>query len=176
MNIEQEQQAVSIPSIPQPRMGRPKRHGMSQSTTYMSWEAMIQRCFDPKHVSYHGYGGRGVTVCDRWRKYDDFFADMGERPAGLMLTRIDKNKPYSKDNCKWGTHKDVARNGRKSVSVTAFGETKSIAEWAEDPRCMVTYAVLKSRIGQGMDPEKALTTAQKWKKKQPLQPAQALAA
>ena len=177
-NAHQTTGTSALPALPQgqPRMGRPKRHGMSHSSTYMSWEAMIQRCFDPKHVSYHNHGGRGVTACDHWKLFDNFLADMGERPEGKVLTRIDKNLPYSKSNCKWGSRVDVARNSRKSRYVTAYGETKSLAEWAEDPRCKVTYSVFKSRIRIGMAPEVALTTAQKWEKKKPLPVPQALAA
>ena len=137
---------------------------------------MMQRCFDKKHNAYHLYGGRGVTVCDRWRTFDYFYADMGERPEGARLVRVDKNLSYTADNCKWGSMKDVARNSKRSRYVTAFGETKSLAEWADDPRCKVTYAVFKTRIRMGMDSETALTMAQKWEKKKPLQPPQAMAA
>lgn len=88
-------------------------HGMSKSPTYRIWEGIIGRCCNPKDTTYNGYGGRGITVCKEWREsFETFFNDMGERPPGLTIERIDNNLGYFKDNCKWATYTEQLRNQR----------------------------------------------------------------
>jgi hypothetical protein len=88
-----------------------KTHGMSKSKTYKSWVSMIQRCENQKNHNYHRYGGRGVTVCDRWRaSFDDFMADMGERPDGMTLDRVDNDGSYEPGNCRWATPAEQSSN------------------------------------------------------------------
>jgi len=80
--------------------------------TYSSWEAMRSRCNNPNNPGYHWYGGRGIKVCERWDDFDNFLWDMGERPEGKTLDRIDVNGNYEKSNCKWSTPLEQTQNRR----------------------------------------------------------------
>lgn len=96
-----------------------KRHGLFGTPTHTSWSNMIQRCTNPNRWQYPYYGGRGVTVCERWMTFENFYADMGDRPEGLSLDRIDNNKGYEPGNCKWSTRSEQARNRRKRGTCLA---------------------------------------------------------
>ena len=89
-----------------------RTHGMSYTRTYKTWIGMLQRCNNPKSPVYKYYGGRNIKVCQRWYKLENFLADMGERPKGLTLERVNNNLGYIKSNCKWATQVEQARNRR----------------------------------------------------------------
>jgi len=99
-----------------------KDHGMSGDPIHGLWMKMIERCHKPDSEYWKNYGSRGIAVCERWHVFENFYADMGDRPLGLSLDRIDVNGPYSPENCRWATPKEQARNMRKNVFVDVRGE------------------------------------------------------
>lgn len=120
-------------------------HGMSKNTTYKAWLGAKQRCTNPNYPKYHRYGGRGITICKRWLdSFENFLEDMGERPTGLTLDRIDNDKGYSKENCRWTTLKEQNRNRGDKVEYTFEGEKILAIDLAE--KFGVSYTSLKQRV------------------------------
>jgi hypothetical protein len=92
---------------------------------------MRGRCENPDDVSYANYGGRGITVCERWLKFENFALDVEPRPKGRTLDRIDNNGNYEPTNCRWATPREQGRNTRRSLMLELRGEKKSVQDWAE---------------------------------------------
>ena len=105
-------------------------HNMTYTKTYKTWGSMIQRCTNPHHRNYRLYGGRGITICDKWLNFAGFFEDMGVRPNGLTLDRIDGDKGYFKENCRWATPKEQTNNTSRNVLITCYEKTHSVSEWS----------------------------------------------
>lgn len=133
-------------------------HGWRNRRSYSTWQGMVARCHRTTHASYAGYGGRGITVCDRWRGpggYGRFIADMGEQPAGLTLDRVNSNGPYSPENCRWATWEVQSRNRGNNVWVEFNGERLIVSDWAA--KLGVPLATLRHRLKSwGVD--RALTS------------------
>lgn len=90
------------------------KHNMSKTSTYQSWQRMKERCRNSKTNDYKYYGGRGIKIDDRWLKFENFYADMGEKKEGLELDRINNDGDYTPNNCRWVTHKENMNNTRHS--------------------------------------------------------------
>jgi hypothetical protein len=141
-------------------------HGKCRTSVYSTWCAMITRCHNPNSKSYPGYGGRGIHVCERWRKFENFYADMGDRPVGMTLDRRDGNLGYSPDNCRWATAKEQRAN-TKTVRLLSFnGETLNVTEWAV--RLGINPSSLTERLDRGWPLEIALTTGKSHKERSPM--------
>jgi len=130
------------------------KHGGQGTPEYCSWDCMIQRCTNPNNISYKNYGGRGIVVCDRWRDFRNFYADMGNRPEGTTLERIDNNKNYEPDNCKWATQYEQGRNKRNNRIVEYNGKKYCLTDLAN--KFGLKFDTLSSRLNLGWPIEKAL--------------------
>lgn len=140
------------------RGGRPK-HGMYKTREYKIWKGIIYRCFNPHSNRYSYYAERGITVCDRWRHdFAAFYADMGPRPSPEhTVDRIDNNKGYEPDNCRWATRSEQQRNTRQNVRLTKDGLTLTLIEWSE--RLGIKYDTLRFRIKAGKSVDDVLRVA-----------------
>ncbi len=106
-------------------------HNGRESPTYRSWANMIQRCLNKNNDAYENYGGRGISVCDWWvLRFENFLTDMGERPAGKTLDRIDNDGDYEATNCRWATNTEQCHNMRKNIRVVYAGYSRSLKEWS----------------------------------------------
>ncbi len=108
---------------------------------------MVRRCTKPYHSAYKRYGAKGITVCERWMVFENFLSDMGERPEGTTIDRINGNLGYEPGNCRWATIKDQQRNTKANRMVTFDGLTMCISEWAE--KLGISKDTLSYRIERG---------------------------
>lgn len=135
-----------------------KLHGHAwpkPSRTYRSWSNMIARCGNPNATGYDYYGGRGIRVCSEWRNdFCKFLLDMGERPSGKTLGRIDNDGPYCVYNCEWQTDKQQAANKRNVRMVKFKGQSRNLADWAK----ALGIPNLATRLYKGWTMERALAT------------------
>lgn len=138
------------------------KHGMTRKRLYAMWCNMKNRCYNKNVNCYHNYGGRGITVCAKWRDAFEPFMEWALANGytdDLTIDRKNNNEGYSPDNCRFITAQDQSHNLRKNINVTAFGETKIIADWVRDERCALTTPDgILYRLNTGMSPEDAITT------------------
>lgn len=126
--------------------GHSRKGGMSP--TYKAWAHMKARCLNPNNKNYKDYGGRGIKVCDRWvNSFEAFLEDMGERPRGMTLDRIEVNKGYYPGNCRWASWQTQLTNRRDNRFVTIKGESRHLAEWARI--IGITHSTLRHRLAHG---------------------------
>jgi hypothetical protein len=137
-------------------------HGLTRTSEHYIWLQMKRRCLDPNNPEYHNYGGRGVHVCERWLKFDNFISDMGKRPSrDHSIDRINNDGPYAPENCRWATRKEQGANRRTTMMLTYDGQTKSVREWAESVG--LSHCALYTRIRRGMSVHDALKTPPRYK-------------
>lgn len=130
-------------------------HGKSKSPVFNSWRGMVDRCTNKNTSHFSHYGGRGISVCDRWRSFSNFYADMGDRPDGMTLDRIDVNGNYEPCNCRWASKVVQATNQRTNVLLSRGGVTKPVSVWASELNIRAT--TIYGRLRRGWPPEKALS-------------------
>lgn len=133
-------------------------HGMREHPLYQTWRAMLHRVDDEKRAGYKNYGGRGITVCARWRDFPSFVEDMGEKPSpNHTLERVDNDGPYSPENCVWATRTEQSSNRRGNVLITFQGETKTVKQW-----CTIlglSYFSIIKKVARGHDVLRIFTEA-----------------
>ena len=129
---------------------------MRHTPEYRSWVGLRNRCMNPKNKQYPEYGGRGITVCERWQKFEHFYADMGPKPSPQhSVDRIDNDKGYDPANCRWATQTQQGNNKRSNVLLTFGGVTMTLTEWAR--HIGVKETTLRRRLDKGWPLERALT-------------------
>ena len=138
-----------------------KTHGLSNTKLYACWHSMIERCFNPNSKAYRNYGGRGISVCDEWTGKDGFmsfylWSISNGYSVGLSIDRIDNDKEYSPNNCRWATRTEQQNNKRTNKRITYNGETHTYAEW--ERILGLRRGLIKTRMSKGnLTPEEALT-------------------
>lgn len=134
---------------------RQTRHGLSGTKIQAIYHQMKQRCFNPNNAAFKYYGERGITVCDRWKNSIEFFVqDMGHPPQGMTLDRIDTNKSYSPENCRWATRAQQMSNRRCNRFIEFNGKRQTAMEWSKDTG--IPHQTIYQRIDLGWDIEKIL--------------------
>jgi hypothetical protein len=137
------------------------KHGQAageQTRAYRAWQNMLGRCYNAQNPKYPVYGARGITVCDRWRNFENFYTDMGDPPENHTLDRKNTEGNYSLNNCRWSTQKEQQRNRRNNHRISYRNQNKTVAEWAEileiHPNTLYTRLnCLGWSIEKALDPE-----------------------
>lgn len=131
-----------------------KSHGMSDTPIYYVWKNMRRRCTVINHPAYKYYGARGITVCQRWLDFNNFYADMGDKPEGKSLDRIDNDREYSKSNCRWATPMEQSQNSRRLRRVSFGGKEYGLAGFCREAQ--VCEGTIRTRLKRGWDIERAI--------------------
>jgi len=127
----------------------------TQHPLYGVWQSMKTRCFNSNRNDYPNYGGRGITVCKSWcNDFKQFVADMGERPDGYTLDRIDNNGHYCPENCRWSSYHFQSRNRRDTRLLAFQGKTQCIMDWSKDLN--INHSTIRDRLRRGWSIEQAL--------------------
>lgn len=144
-------------------------HGGADTPLYNVWQSMRARCSRPSDTNFRHYGARGIGVCPEWLSSFSTFrtwaVSSGYGP-GMSIERRDVNDNYCPENCEWIPLSSQNRNTRATVKLTAFGETKGMADWADDPRCQVSHHLLQTRVTRLKWPHERAISTPKMKKGQ----------
>jgi hypothetical protein len=141
-------------------------HGMYYTPEYNSWIGMKGRCNTPSNDNYDNYGGRGIRVCDRWKKFENFYEDMGPKPdKEYTIERIDNNGNYESSNCRWATQEEQSNNKRNNRLIFYNNKTQTVAQWAKETG--LNEGTIRDRLDNGWIVEDALEEPpmKGWKKK-----------
>lgn len=130
------------------------KHGMSTTPTWVTWRCMRQRCEDRTHEDYKYYGARGITVCDRWAFFENFLADMGEKPDGKSIDRVDNDGGCCKANCRWAASIEQANNTSNNRRIVLGGREQTLAQWARE--LGISHATLQERLARKWPEERIL--------------------
>lgn len=133
------------------------KHGLSATGEYRSWTSMMGRCRSPVNTEYFRYGGRGITVCERWLQFENFLADMGKKPTpSHSIDRIDSNGNYCKENCRWSTAQEQNNNRRDNVYLTFNGRSQTAGQWARE--LGISESTFRTRMSRGWTIERIIET------------------
>lgn len=131
-------------------------HGLMGTRAHACWKSMKARCLNPLETGYKYWGGRGITICEKWLTFEGFFEDMGEAPEGMTIGRRDNDGNYEPGNCRWETQVQQQRNRRSNRRLSWRGETLCVSEWSE--RLGISRRTIQSRLADGWDTERSLAT------------------
>ncbi len=147
---------------------RTKTHGMSKTRTFKSWDSMKQRCLNQNSPDYSRYGGRGITVCERWlNSFEWFLEDLGERPEGRTLDRIDPDGNYEPGNCRWATASEQQFNRRFNKKLEYRGQVKPMVDLSSESG--VPLKILRWRLENGWNIDRAIETPVRVKSRSSIQ-------
>lgn len=132
------------------------KHGKSRTPEYFSWRMMHARCYSSTNNAYKYYGGKGITVCKRWHKFENFLEDMGKRPKGMTLERRKNGVMYRPGNCYWANRQEQTLNRCTTIWITLHGITLCLKDWCK--RAKLDYGTVRKRLRNGWTTAKALTT------------------
>lgn len=141
---------------------RTRKHGMEGTPTYDVWAHMLDRCRNRRSKMYSRYGARGISVCDRWQSFENFLSDMGQKPDGLSLDRIDNNGNYEPGNCRWATDRMQNRNRSVSPVYEWKGEMRSLADLADEHGLKWRRVYERVRMGWSLEDALTIKRAHRW--------------
>lgn len=133
-----------------------RTHGLVHSGTYRTWQGMVDRCRNARNPRFSSYGGRWITVCERWLKFEGFLADMGQRPQGKSIDRIDNGGNYESSNCRWATPTQQQRNMRGTTYATYRGLRQVLRDLCDAKG--LSHEMVRTRIRRGWDVARAIET------------------
>lgn len=139
--------------------GSKSKAELRQLPEYQTWKSMRARCLNPKRPDYQNYGGRGISVCNRWSSFEAFLADVGRRPsADHSIERRNNGLGYNPENCLWATKKQQCNNRRSNIILTHEGKSQTVVEWAVE--LGISYEMIRQRVHRGYSDADALTKPQ----------------
>lgn len=141
-----------------------KTHGASHTSEYKAWYGMLQRCTNPNHEKWHRYGGRGISVCDRWKDYQNFLNDMGTRPPGMTIDRENNDGNYEPSNCRWATQKTQGNNRGNNRTFTIDGIERTLSDASR--KFGISKETVRGRLSCGWEADAAFKTPIQIQRKQ----------